>query len=247
MQLHFFGRFNLDYGGLNFMDNNINENDLRLEYPDFNKLYTFKCEIRKAPKNTLFKVPKAHFFIYLITLIISVFLCIQYFPVDVPNNYQTVLMSVGASGVGAALLGYFIEVAITSSERNRKIKSYNSYIISIYYNLWLVFGCGSYSYLNDIHSSEMKQNRARHSADEFIFQFKHVIPQIENLVLEHGEWFDEYTAKSFDELKSNLIEFIASLQNPIDTAHLIQLLDGVRVNLRQFFNLLKMKKLFIGK
>ena len=93
----------------------------------------------------------------------------------------------------------------------------------------------------------MKQNRARHSADEFIFQFKHVIPQIENFVLEHGEWFDEYTAKSFDELKSKLIEFIASLQNPIDTAHLIQLLDGVRVNLRQFFNLLKMKKLFIGK
>lgn len=45
----------------------------------------------------------------------------------------------------------------------------------------------------------------------------------------------------------SIIEFIASLQNPIDTAHLIQLLDGVRVNLRQFFNLLKMKKLFIGK
>ena len=31
------------------MDNNINENNLRLEYPDFNKLYTFKSEIRKAP------------------------------------------------------------------------------------------------------------------------------------------------------------------------------------------------------
>ena len=50
MQLHFFGLFNLDYGGLNFMDNNLNENDLRLEYPDFNKLYTFKSEIRKSSK-----------------------------------------------------------------------------------------------------------------------------------------------------------------------------------------------------
>ena len=229
------------------MENNINENDLPLEYPDFNKLYTFKSEIRKAPKDTWLGIRKATLGIYLTTLILSILLCVQYLICKEPNNLQNVLMSIGASGVGAALLGYFIEVAITSSERNRKIKSYNSYIISIYYNLWLVFGCGTYSYLNDINSSEMKQNRARHAADEFIFQFKHVIPQIENFVLEHGEWFDEYTAKSFDELKSKLIEFIASLQNPIDTAYLIKLLDGVRINLRQFFNPLKMKKLFIGK
>ena len=101
--------------------------------------------------------------------------------------------------------------------------------------------------LNSIDSNEMKLNRARHFADEFIFQFKHVIPQIENFILEHGEWFDEYTVKALDDLKSQLIRYIASLQNPIDTAHLIQLLDGIRVNLRQFCNMLKMKKLFIGK
>jgi len=229
------------------MDNNISENDLPLEYPDFNKLYTFKSEIRKAPKDTWLGIRKATLGIYLTTLILSILLCVQYLICKEPNNLQTVLMSIGASGVGAALLGYFIEVAITSAERDRKSKAYNSSIISIYYNLWLIFGNGTYSYLNSIGSNEMKLNRARHFADEFIFQFKHVIPQIENFILEHSEWFDEYTVKAFDDLKSLLIKYIASLQNPRDTAHLIQLLDGTRVNLRQFCNLLKMKKLFIGK
>ena len=204
------------------MENNINENDLPLEYPDFNKVYTFKSEIRKTPKSTWLGIRKATLGIYLTTLILSILLCVQYLICKEPNNLQNVLMSIGASGVGAALLGYFIEVAITSAERDRKVKAYNSSIISIYYNLWLIFGNGTYSYLNSIDSNEMKLNRARHFADEFIFQFKHVIPQIENFILEHGEWFDEYTVKALDDLKSQLIRYIASLQNPIDTAHLIQ-------------------------
>lgn len=229
------------------MENNINENDLPLEYPDFSRLYTFKSEIRRAPKDTRLGVRNAHFWIYLITLILSLLLCVQYLVFKDPNNLQNVLMSIGASGIGAALLGYFIEIAITSYERNRKVKSYNSSIISIYYNLWLIFGNRAYSYLNSISSNEIKLNIAHHFADEFIFQFKHVIPQIENFILEHGEWFDEYTTTAFHELKSQLIKYIASLQNPIDTAHLIQLLDGIRVNLRQFCNISKIKKIFIGK
>lgn len=229
------------------MEKNINENDLQLEYPDFNKLYVFSSEIRKAPKGTLLGVSKPTFGIYLTTFILSVIFCAHYLISQTPNNIQNVLMSVGASGIGAALLGYFIDVAMTSSERNRKVRSYNDYIISIYYNLWLIFGNGTYSYLNKISSSEMRQNRASHFADEFVFQFRLVIPRIESFVFEHCEWFDEYTVKACDDLKIQLIKYIASLQNPTDTENLIQLLDGIRINLRKFCNPLKIKKLFIRK
>lgn len=227
------------------MENNINENDLPLEYPDFNKLYTFKSEIRKAPKDTLLGVGKITFWIYLITLAVSIGLCIIPFYLNITDELQSVLVSVGTSGVGAVLLGYFIDVAMTCADRSRKVRSYNDCIISLYNNLWIIFGNGTYSYLNNIHSNAVKQNSASRCADQFIFQFKSVIPQIESFSLAHGEWFDEYTQDACEELKKQLIKYVASLQNPLSTEHLIQLLDGTRINLRKFCNRLKMKRLFI--
>ena len=87
-----------------------------------------------------------------------------------------------------------------------------------------------------------QQVAAQQSADKFITQISIVVPQINTFVLNYSESIDEDTAKFYMGLKNQLIQFKASLQNPIDTTHLIQLLDVVRLWLRNYFELSKIEK-----
>jgi hypothetical protein len=151
-------------------------------------------------------------------------------------------MSVGASGFGAVLLGYFIELAAKSTERKNYIFSYNDSILMIYRNLWEIFSNQSYSYMNSITPSNVQQIVAQQSADKFIAQINIVIPQIDMFVFNYGGNFDKETAEFYMTLGNQLIQFKASLQTPINTTHLIQLLDGGRTWLRTYFELSRIEK-----
>ena len=211
----------------------------RLEYPDFSKLDRLK--FRHLPKNTIIGISKKHFLIYIIALCVSIALIVPYWIFD-QAPWHSISMSVGASGFGAVLLGYFIELAAKSTERKKYIFSYNDSILMIYRNLWEIFANQSYSYMNSITPSNVQQIVAQQSADKFIAQINIVIPQIDMFVFNYGGTFDKETAEFYMTLRNQLIQFKASLQTPINTAHLIQLLDGVRTWLRTYFELSKIEK-----
>lgn len=220
---------------------NIKENtaDEILEYPDFSKLN--RSNFRSLPKDTILGILKSHFWIYLLAFLVSLGFIAPY-AFCTQDTWSSISMSIGASGVGAALLGYFIELAVKSAERKKYIFSYNDSILMLYRNLWEIFGNRSYKYMNSITPSNIQQVMAQQSADKFIAQINIVIPQIDAFVFNYGGSFDEDTAEFYMTLRNQLIQFKASLQTPINTEHLIQLLDGVRLWLRKHFELSKIEK-----
>ena len=72
----------------------------------------FESYIRKNEKisnKQIIGISRNHFWIYLVFLIISLVLIVPYF-IDSQLIISSVLMSIGAGGVSAVLLGYFIEL-----------------------------------------------------------------------------------------------------------------------------------------
>ena len=184
---------------------------------------------------------KSHFLIYAVAFLVSLAFIAPYAFCS-QDKWQSISMSIGASGVGAVLLGYFIELAAKYADRKKCIFSYNDSILMIYRNLWEIFANRSYKYMNAITPCNVQKVVAQQSADKFIAQINIVIPQIDNFVFNYGGSFDKDTADFYMTLRNQLIQFKASLQTPINTEHLIQLLDGVRTWLRAYFELSKIEK-----
>lgn len=212
--------------------------DEMLEYPNFDRLE--KSNLRNLSKGTI-GISKKHLKIYIITIFVSLVFIVPYAFCN-QGKWASIGMSIGASGVGAAILGLFIELAVKSEERKKYVFSYNSSILQIYHNLWEIFANRSYNYMKLITPLNAQQVAAQQSADKFITQISIVVPQINTFVLNYSESIDEDTAKFYMGLKNQLIQFKASLQNPIDTTHLIKLLDVVRLWLRNYFELSKIEK-----
>ena len=116
------------------MDEN-NKIDEMLEYPDFDRLE--KSNLRNLSKGTI-RISKKHLKIYIITIFVSLVFIVPYAFCN-QGKWASIGMSIGASGVGAAILGLFIELAVKSEERKKYIFSYNSSILQIYHNLWEIF------------------------------------------------------------------------------------------------------------
>ena len=93
----------------NKSNENKNEMNAILLLPDFAKFNSIN--FHKCSVEGILGVNKSHFLIYLITLALSILLTIPYGCDSVAPLYS-ILMSVGASGVGAAILGYFIAIKI---------------------------------------------------------------------------------------------------------------------------------------
>lgn len=226
----------------NAMDENKNINEKNideiLEYPDFNKLE--KSNFRNLFKGTI-SISKKHLIIYIVTLFVSLAFIVPYAFCN-QGSWASIGMSIGASGIGAAILGLFIELAVKSEERKKYVFSYNNSILLIYHNLWEIFANRSYNYMNLITPPNAQQVAAQQSADKFITQISIVVTQINTFILNYSESIDDDTAKFYTTLKDQLIQFKASLQNPINTTNLIQLLDGVRIWLRNYFELSKIEK-----
>lgn len=223
---------------------NTYNTDKNLMYPDFDRLFSSTKEIRKAKMKTVVGVDPAHFVIYLSALIISVLLIIPYI-LDHNDTFYTILMSIGASGVGAALLGYFNELAIKGVERNRTIKEYNDYIVTIYFHAYKIFACSTFAYMKNTTSSHGQEIWARQNATKILHEFQIIIPKVESFIFNYCFLFDGETMKFYQELNDQLMQFEGSLQNPVDILNLIDVMEGIRLWLRKRFELDNLKKQFL--
>ena len=217
--------------------------DQALEYPDFDRIFTTKQEIRKAKMKTVAGIDPVHFAIYFAALIISLLSIIPYIYDDSPCC--TILMSIGASGVGAALLGYFNELAVKGVERNRIIREYNDYIVTIHFHAYKIFGCSTFTYMKNNTSDSGQEIWARQNAAKILTEFQIIRPKVESFIFNYCFLFDGETMKFYRELNDKLTQFEGSLQNPSDIINLIDVMESVRLWLRARFAIHNLKKQFL--
>ena len=221
-----------------------NNTDNMLEYPDFDQIFSTKEEIRKADMKTVVGVDRRHFIIYLVALITSVLLIIPYI-FNHNHIYCTILMSIGASGIGAALLGYFNELAIKRVERNRIIREYNDYIVTIHFHAYKIFGCSTFLSMKNNDSGYGVEVWARQNATKISHEFQIIIPKVESFIFNYCFLFDGETMKFYRELNDQLTQFEGSLQNPTDVFNLIDVMESIRLWLRRRFELDNIKNHFL--
>ncbi len=225
------------------MDDCKSKNDA-LEYPNFTEWFSAK-DIRTIKTNNLLGIDCSRLLIYSISLIISIALIIPYLVCKQYSLVTNSLMSIGASGVGASFLSYFIDFTNTTLERKKTVQSYNNSAILIYNNLWLVFANRSYSYMQLFKTDYEKTLAATSSAQKHCDVYHMVVPQIDNFLLINADILDGETTNYFSILKNQLINFQATLQNPIDANQLITALDGTRQWLRDYCKKENYIKVFI--
>lgn len=205
-----------------------------LEYPNFSEWFSSSKDIRTMKTNIFLGIDGSRLLIYSISLIISIALIIPYLVCEKSGLVTNTLMSIGASGVGASFLSYFIDFANSAFERKKTVQNYNNSAILIYNNLWLVFANRSYSYMQLFKTDHEKTLAATSSAQKHCDVYQMVVPQIDNFLLVNASILDANTTNYFSTLKSQLINFQATLQNPVDANHLITALDGTRQWLRDY-------------
>ena len=186
----------------------------------------------RRKKNRILSVENSHFLIYLICLLISIVLIAAYLflPCAETSKWLAVLMSLGASGFGAALLAFFIDRSDTDAQDKAAVDAYNNSVAYIYDTLWTVFGNRSYQYMKKIDKNNGQQIAAQQSAEKFINQF--------NLAM------SDEVSSDYSLLKSQLVQFTATLSHPVNVDHLIDALDGTRIWLRRWYSTERLKKHF---
>ena len=225
-------------------NNSDNSTNIELQFPDFASMNS--NNFHEFSRSGICGVSKVHFLIYLFTFIVSILLTIPY-GCDRDNVLFTIVMSIGASGVGAALLGYFIEKASTQNEENKAIKEYNTAVITIYYDLWLLFANQSYEFMKNIDKTNGQDLFVNQRRDKFLMQINIVAPKIDSFIVSCSEMHDDNTIEYFQLLKSQLVEFSSRLQNTLNTEDLIVVIEGIRVWLRKYFEINKVEKLFVKR
>lgn len=221
---------------------NKDEMNAVLQLPDFASFNV--ADFHKYSPKGILGVNKLHFFIYLGTFIVSMLLIIPY-GFDSTVSFYSILMSVGASGVGAAVLGYLIDMASQRNEKIKSIQEYNASIITIYYDLWLLFGNQSYEFMKSMRKDNGQNIFVNQRKDNFLMQIHTVSPKIDSFIFTYGLMHDEYTIGFFQELKTQLVHFNSSLQNTSNIDDLIITIEGIRVCLRKHFETPKIIKLFV--
>ena len=155
-----------------------------------------------------------------------------------------VIMSIGASAIGAAILAAFVERSNYIINKKERIMRYNNSVVNIYNQLWLIFANRSYKYLNKIESGA--DVFAQQAANRFVTQYKTSIIAIDNMLLDFYDMMGDCNIEFYQTLQQQLVHFISSLENPTSTENLIILLDGTKGWLRGNFDKEKLKKsLFI--
>ena len=215
-----------------------------LEYPDFKCLFTSRKEIRRAEFRNLAGVGVRHFWIYSLALVISLVLMIPYMR-ESKDVLFTILMSIGASGVGASLLGYFNELALKQIERSRTVQEYNNYVAAIYFHAFKIFACRSFLYMKQIDPQNGQASYAQQNAGMILSQFQILAPKIESFIFQYGALLDDDTIRFYQGLCDQLVHFEGSLRSPADVSNLIDVMEGIRNWLRKYFALENIKKHFL--
>ena len=196
----------------------------------------------RRKKNRILSVESSHFLIYLMCLLISIALIAAYLisPRAEASKWLAVLMSLGSNGFGAAPLAFFIDRSDTAAQDRAAVGAYNNSVVYIYDTLWTVFGNRSYQYMKKIDKNNGQQIAAQQSAEKFINQFNLAMKAIDSYV---AAMSDEVSS-DYSLLKSQLVQFTATLSHPVNVDHLIDALDGTRIWLRRWYSTERLKKHF---
>ena len=200
----------------------------------------------RRKKNRFLSVENSHFLIYLICLLISIVLIAAYLflPCAETSKWLAVLMSLGASGFGAALLAFFIDRSDTDAQDKAAVDAYNNSVAYIDDTLWTVFGNRSYQYMKKIDKNNGQQIAAQQSAEKFINQFNLAMKAIDSFRLNYAAAMSDEVSSDYSLLKSQLVQFAATLSHPVNVDHLIDALDGTRIWLRRWYSTERLKKHF---
>jgi len=226
---------------------NENTDDV-LGYVDFSTLFTseeIKALTEKNRKivfgNSIWGISKDNFVIYLITFCISIlFISIYLLSANAEKSkILVVIMSIGASAIGAAVLACFIEHSNYVVNYKKKIEAYNNTIVNIYNQLWLIFANRSYKYLDATKPECVIM--AQQIAKKFVAQYSSSITAIDTMLLNFSDMMEVSNREFYQVLKEQLVRFISDLENPLSTEHLIILLDGTKDWLRNYFSEEKLK------
>lgn len=200
----------------------------------------------RRKKNRILSVESSHFLIYLMCLLISIALIAAYLisPRAEASKWLAVLMSLGSNGFGAAPLAFFIDRSDTAAQDRAAVGAYNNSVVYIYDTLWTVFGNRSYQYMKKIDKNNGRQIAAQQSAEKFINQFNLAMKAIDSFRFNYAAAMSDEVSSDYGLLKSQLVQFTATLSHPANVDHLIDALDGTRIWLRRWYSTEKLKKHF---
>lgn len=200
----------------------------------------------RRKKNRILSVESSHFLIYLMCLLISIALIAAYLisPRAEASKWLAVLMSLGSNGFGAAPLAFFIDRSDTAAQDRAAVGAYNNSVVYIYDTLWTVFGNRSYQYMKKIDKNNGRQIAAQQSAEKFINQFNLAMKAIDSFRFNYVAAMSDEVSSDYSLLKSQLVQFTATLSHPVNVDHLIDALDGTRLWLRGWYSTERLKKHF---
>ena len=89
-----------------------------------------------------------------------------------------------------------------------------------------------------------QQIAAQQSAEKFINQFNLAMKAIDSFRLNYAAAMSDEVSSDYGLLKSQLVQFTATLSHPANVDHLIDALDGTRIWLRGWYSAERLKKHF---
>ena len=134
--------------------------------------------------------------------------------------------------------------AIIDAQDKAAVDAYNNSVAYIYDTLWTVFGNRSYQYMKKIDKNNGQQIAAQQSAEKFINQFNLAMKAIDSFRLNYAAAMSDEVSSDYSLLKSQLVQFTATLSHPVNVDHLIDALDGTRIWLRRWYSTERLKKHF---
>lgn len=224
------------------------------EQIDLSKLFTHdELKLKRKSTSKIFNKGKilcvyyVHFWIYLVFLLVSLGILAAYccVPDSGDNTYLVVLMSIGASIFGGVLLAYFIEIVSERIQNRRRILMYNNSVYYIFFVLESAFLCRPFGYMKKIEETNGKKVIAEQFAAKFTTQFNITIQLIDSLLLQNADIMGPEIQEGYNKLKYQLVQFIGSLSAPTDTENLIDVLDGSRQWLKNYYTKEQLKSQFL--
>lgn len=224
------------------------------EQIDLSKLFTQdELKLKRKSISKIFNKRKilcvyyVHFWIYLAFLLVSSGILGAY--CYVPDSSETalfvVLMSISASIFGAVLLAYFIEIVNERIQNRQRILMYNNSVYYIFFILKTVFLCKPFGYMKRIKENNGKNVIAEQFAAKFTTQFNIAIQLIDSLLLQNADIMGPEIQEGYTRLKHQLVQFIGSLAAPVNTDNLIDILDGSRQWLKNYYTKEQLKSQFL--
>ena len=223
------------------------------KYPNWNEQFNkddikantilTKKLIRSLPQSNKMRT---HNILYLVLgIIFIVMIVLSCLPCPkIPSWLQELFMALGTGGISAIFIATIIENMDASFNVRAFIKEHNDSIENIYYQLWKIFSCKSFSYVNDMKTQKEKEIWVNKFSFMYLEQINNTIYLISIHKNRYLNLMTEGTNNKLAELEQLLQDMQSDLQNPIDFEHNLSLLDGIRGGLKKLLTVEWMKQQF---